>query len=340
MCPSVALDRVGIDTYSPAWYVGEGSPAARALDQLATNRASRGSMLLPRPVAGHRVGWFPGTHLVFAEGHLAGEGQLGPVSALPGAVAAIAAAIRGVGVPLPEGRSLRPWRAPERRPGFAGLRRVDAAADLRFEDPALGLAVLEVVAAVDPPRAAVSVWRRDGRVQTVAVRGYGSGRVLGRVYDKGAESKSAPRGQLIRLEDQRRYQSGTRPTADAGGLATVHELFRERFSYASHARMVVGRVPDLARHLAPRVADGTIPLAKLERVLGFLALQGMGGDRSHLPRATYYRRRAEARELGVVAAQAPGATLRELDLAAIFDLALGAGAWERIEQDAAAAAAG
>jgi len=68
--PTPAEGRViaaGIDTWSPCWYAPPGSPPARALDALATEVSGR-ARLLPEPVAGHRLGWFPDPRLVFAEG--------------------------------------------------------------------------------------------------------------------------------------------------------------------------------------------------------------------------------------------------------------------------------
>ena len=341
MSPARAtVERAGIDTWSPCWYVDHDSPSARAMLALARVPGPLSSWLVPGDVAGHRVGWFPATHLVFAEGHPAEAGQLARVTSLPGALDRLVRALDAAGLPLPPGRALRaPRRGREPRPGFAGLRRLDAAVDVRFEDPALGLAVLGLVGWLDPPRGRTSVWTDRGRVTTVYLHGYARNSVRGRIYDKGNDSGDAPRGQLIRLEDQRRWQAGRRPAVDVGP-ATVHRLFRDRFGYTARApRAIVGKLPALGERLAQLVDEGAITPGRAERMLGFIGLEAVGHARQGMSRRTYYRRRAEVRELGLVLAQVPGQA-HDLDLAALLEPALGPGAWERIEQDAAAAAAG
>jgi hypothetical protein len=73
--------RAGIDTWSPAWYLQERCAGRTALESLATVKAGRARMV-PGDVAGHRVGWFPDSGLVFAEGHPA-PGGLGCADDLP-----------------------------------------------------------------------------------------------------------------------------------------------------------------------------------------------------------------------------------------------------------------
>lgn len=334
--PRASLERAGIDTWSPCWYVGDDSPAARAMRSLATAPAARGSFLMPGDVAGYRVGWFPGQRLVFAEGHPAGDGELAPVRSLPAALARLVVDLGDVGVPVPVGNARRPWRGSEMRPGFAGLRRLDIAADLRFAKPRHGTAALEAVAAISPPRGRHSVrYGVDGRVETVYVHGYSRMGVLARVYDKGRQAHSAKPGEVIRLEDQRRWQSGRRPVVD-GEPATVHQLFGERFAYTARAPTVtVGGLTVLTERVHELVAAGTITERRAERVLGHLLAQagGMPGFRS---RATETRRRAEVRELGLVLARLPGAKRQDLDLRSLFEPALGPGGWDAIEAQAAA----
>lgn len=62
--------------------------------------------------------------------------------------------------------------------------------------------------ATSAPRAQAEVrFAKDGTgsVETVYLRGHSGVKILGRWYDKGLEAGSAPRGLLIRAEDQRRY---------------------------------------------------------------------------------------------------------------------------------------
>lgn len=294
-------------------------------------------MLLPQPVAGYRVGWFPGVGQVFAEGHPAGRGNLADVASLPAALESVVGELANVGIRLTTGRALRaPLRGREPRPGFGGIRRLDAAADLRFSDGEQGLAVLDVLAQISPPRCAHGVYySADGRGETVILRGYGGRRMLGRVYDKGLEAGTAPRGELIRLEDQRRFQAGRRPTADLGP-ATVHQLFRRRFDYTARAPMVtLATLHELRDRLGELVADGTVTPRRAERVAGFLTMETLGQPVGR-SRSTLSRRRAEARELGLVLARLPGTKRQDVDLATLFEPALGSGAWAEIEATVAA----
>lgn len=164
------MEAAGVDTWSPAWYVGQDTPAARALDGLATVPTRRGT-LIAEPIAGHRVGWIPAVGLAYAEGHpsaaLGGEGLLAP-DRLPEALHGVWDACTDYGLLLPEGLpvdSLRIGAVEVRedgRPGFAGVRRCDATVDLRFESKAEGLAFLQGVAAVGMPRSKQAVWRDGG----------------------------------------------------------------------------------------------------------------------------------------------------------------------------------
>ena len=49
------ISAAGIDSWSPCWYVDRESTAAVMYDEVASVPAARG-MLVPEPIAGHRVG--------------------------------------------------------------------------------------------------------------------------------------------------------------------------------------------------------------------------------------------------------------------------------------------
>lgn len=117
----------GIDTLSPCWYAEPGSPLARAMRALANHQAGR-AWLLPDPVAGYRVGWFPEPGLVFAEGRPGGE-ALCAAAELPDALRRLHRALADLGVPVAAVPS-------------AGLRRLDLAADLCTDSAAEGLATM------------------------------------------------------------------------------------------------------------------------------------------------------------------------------------------------------
>lgn len=340
--------RSGVDTWSPCWYLDPEGEVAQLLNERATVHSARGSRLLPQPIAGHRVGWFPGTALAFAEGHPAAMLAGGPLAspyALRGALAVLVAQLQAeLGVELPSGRTLkRPDGS--RRPGFAGLRRLDITADLWFEDGREGVAVLEALSVMPLPLAPVQrvMTGPTGVVETVAWHGYAGRSMVARAYDKGIENGEAPRGQLIRLEDQRRRQSGRRMAVDDGTPAEVIRLFRERFApLAAAPSVTVGDLDAIADRLADLVVSGRLRPSTAEKLAGFVLL---GGRRS-TSRATAYRHRARLRELGLHLARATvidqagerrtlGAV--DVDLGRILDQALGAGAWEQLQREAAAA---
>ena len=82
-------------------------------------------------------------------------------------------------------------------------------------------------------------------------------------------------------------------------------------------------LPVLARHVASRVADGEITVNQAERLIGFVACECAG-----LPyaRRTYYRRRAELREQGLVLADSFFEPV-EVDLASVFEATLESDVW-------------
>src|SRR3954451_21879212 len=106
--------RAGVDTWSVAWQVEEGSFAEHALDGLATVPSARGRRL-PDKLNGYTVGYFPGTRLAYAEGHPFGvEGTLVPPRDLPAALVALVRDLEEVGIHFDRGRTRARFR---RRPG-------------------------------------------------------------------------------------------------------------------------------------------------------------------------------------------------------------------------------
>lgn len=367
----VKVEGAGVDTWSPAWYVGEDSPAARALDALATVPTRRGK-LVADPILGHRIGWVPAARLAFAEGHPAEavgtEGLLSP-DLLPEALWRVWDACTDYGLLLPEGLPVGPLRVgpvevrEDGRPGFAGVRRCDATVDLRFDSSAEGLAFLQGVAAIGMPRAKQAVWRDVGGaydqvadyarqeafangcdeladtpreiralasrpIETVAFYGHGGHKMLARVYDKSVEASLGRRGTLIRPEDQRRYTKGTRRGVDELHAAYVRNQFHRRFVplYQASEGIKVGGSEAIAAKLGELVDDGVITIRQAERILGYAGLEQAGVWRGD--RRTYFRRRAELREAGLVLDDL-GIDQVEVDVAAVLEQALEAEAWGR-----------
>ncbi len=322
----------GIDTASVCWYVDEGSPAARAMGALATRPVRRG-MRLPEPVDGFQVGWFPGSSLVYAEGHPGSEGVLGAPNALEGRIERLTAALVDVGVVLPLGRAHRGSTVAGvgDRPGLAGVRRMDATVDVEFEDTSHGLALLAGVAAVDAGRLDRDVRYNGlsiGTVSWLSARGK-----VARVYDKGAEANTAPRGGRIRLEAQYRWPREARRGPDELTAGYVREKFHQRFvplwraASAGNGIKVVGKMA-MVDQLRAAVEAGELSWPDAERILGYQLLAA-GEDRGMVQRHTAWRRRRLIEESGFVLADGRALDDVDVDLAELLDEVMGTDAWER-----------
>lgn len=291
----------GVDTWSPAWYVDPESTAARAMQALATSQTKRGAQL-PDAVGDYRFGWFPGSCLIYAEGHPARDGALCSADALQDELRAVVGAMADLGIQLPTGQACELEGAP-RRPGLAGLRRADLTVDLEVGSGADGLAVLAGMGSIEVPRLrSETIRERGGRaVETVSWKGARG--IHARMYDKGVESGTAPRGELLRMEAQLRYQAGGRLDPRTLNAHHARALFGARFAplwQATKGVTVVGALAVPAR-LQKRVDSGEMTEAQADRVVGFLVREAQGLTRGHSER-TAYRRRAELRALGLVAA--------------------------------------
>ena len=249
------------------------------------------------------------------------------------------AALEASGLPIPSSQwasSLQvedDWAllpGEEAQPGFGGLRRCDATVDLQVGSSARGLAILAGVAAVatTTPRSQAEVrFAKDGTgaVETVYLRGYSGVKILGRWYDKGLESRCAPRGERVRAEDQRRYPKGHRRGVDELEGAYVRSKFQQRFYplwQATKGVTVAGSLV-LADRLAELVDGGEISSRQAEQLAGYVVLQKRGVKAS---RATTYRRRATLRELGLVVADGCLEEV-EVDLHEVLEEALESPAW-------------
>jgi hypothetical protein len=334
---SYAVTAAGVDTASPAWYVDEASHTASVLGELATERAQR-ARLLPDAIGGCRVGWFPSSGLMFAEGHPAGDGALAPPDGLSGWLDGLVDDLDSFGLPAPRGRSWDAWTpgGGDRFAGFAGFRRLDATANIAFDSSAEGRAVLAGVAGVvrDAPRTHAELRFEAGKLQTVYLRGLGGRKVVGRWYDKGIESRSAPIGQLLRAEDQRRFVKATRRDVDELTTPYVREKFRARFRplWQASKGVTVGSVDRSIDKLRRLVEDGTITAAQAQRLAGAVVFDPVWDE---LPvecrpsRRTRFRHRAELREAGVVVIGDQELDAVEVELADVLEAAIDADVWER-----------
>ena len=297
----------GIDTWGLRWRVSEDGPAAHFLASEANLTAARGARLLPDPVWGHRVGWWPEHHLVFADGHPGGDGPLGRASGLEAARRAVEDACEDVGLELPRGLALDepdPLGGPALLPteGFAGIARLDVTADVRSV-PGVGQAVKQAAAALlsatAPTSSLVRCFYRGGQVETVALAARGRG-TTGRIYDKGLEAASSPRHTLTRLEGQYRWSgSQRRIPADLDGpwlAKRLDDRFRLLWT-AAEGLIVTSNADKLADRVAAAVERRELTLAQGSRILGDQLLMSRM-DRVPAARNTVWRARKRVRESG------------------------------------------
>lgn len=326
------IEGAGVDTWSLCWYLADESPACRAIAALATEPGAR-SKLIPDSIEGHRVGWFPGTRMMFAEGHPA-EGGLCGADGLQGAFERVLGALEDRAI-VPGARTCTGARKLYEGGrlggglGFGGVRRLDSTVDLAFDDPLEGVATLGGVAALPMPRMKTKLMREAGgrRVETVWFHGFGGKRVLGRWYDKGIESGSAGRGSWVRPEDQRRYSVGSRLPMEAVSSATfVRDAFVKRFEplWKAAKGVTVGGCIRLAEKLGELQADGIITAGEAKRIAGHLLLDTADAHRQ--ARSTVLGDRAAARKLGLVLADGVIDEV-EVELDQVIERALDSGAW-------------
>ncbi len=319
------VDAAGVDTWSVCWYVKDESPPCKAMDALATEAAPR-SKLIPGLVAGHRIGWFPGNRMLYAEGHPV-NGSLAKADQLQEAFALVTGGLAAIGIDVPAHRLTRP--VGERGTGFGGVRRLDSTVDLTFDTPLEGLAALAGVASLPLPRCKTKVMREAGgrRVETVYFHGYGGKRVLGRWYDKGVESGEAPRGAWVRPEDQRRYASDSRPPLELLSDSTyIRQAFVRRFEplWQAAKGVKVAGVMELAKRLDQLVQAGEISPTVAKRIAGHLVLDAAGCQ--HQKRSTLMRDRADARRHGLVLADGLFDEV-EVDLGDVLERAMDSECW-------------
>jgi hypothetical protein len=339
---SVTVEQAGIDTWKPAWYVKEGSPAERAMRELATIPSAR-SRMIEDPLLGHRIGWHQGSRMVWAEGHPAealGQDGLGAADDLPMALCALEQTLWDFGIPVEPKIARSAWgRVPmpqtaDQLPGFAGIARLDATADLRFDTAAEGLAVLAGVAALPLPRMKTAFWREQGgpRIETVGFYGSTGKKMLGRWYDKGIESGTARRGTLIRPEDQRRFTRATRREVEELSSTYVQDKFKQRFMplWQATKGITVAGTDVLAAKLLDLVESGEVTAGQAEQILGYAIFSRIGADEQLRPdksrRTTAWRRKKALRDNGLVLADGSSPEV-EVNLHDVLEQVLESDAW-------------
>jgi hypothetical protein len=309
----------GVDTWSLCWRLDDGTDVARAADEQAVMPTRRGRML-EELVDGYRVVLFPSAGLLAAEGHPAGEGHLAPAATLLEAQERLTRALEAqLGAELPVRRALDFEREGEftssaRRSsrsshavaldqeGIAGVRRLDIALDLAWDgDRREGLAFLAGAAAVNPPgQLQARFIRQPGGSAYETIAWHGKRGLMGRLYDKGNEALTAPRGQLVRMEDQRRWPSGHRRDVEELTAENVQRIWQKRFLplWRATKGLKIVTTAKLARELKSAVNEDRCTPGQAIDVAGHLVMEAAGvhvGSRN-----TRWRHASKARELGLV----------------------------------------
>jgi hypothetical protein len=302
---------VGIDTISVGWYAEPTSKVARALTGLADFRA-RGAVLLSERVGGFRVGWFPASGLVFAEGHPS-PGRLCSCDELPGALGRLDDELWDVGIPVAEVPS-------------AGVRRLDVSADVEFDSAPEGLGLLECVAGASFGSGRLAGYRSGRCLETVVVRSPG-GRSLARIYDKGFQlDRARERGRRLRLEAQWRFPHGARPTLEGLDGEALRERFKRRFRpiWQAAGGFSLGGPELLVERVAEAVRSGQLRPSRARSVVGYLMLRSAGVDQGAYRTVAELER--ECRELGLAVSMLESEG-RRFDVASVLDECLQPGMW-------------
>lgn len=201
-----------------------------------------------------------------------------------------------------------------------GVARVDITTTRTFSTESEARAFLAGMAALDLPRC--ETIRRGRPVHSVAWAHPAGRRILARCYDKGLERSGDP-FRHVRLEDQRRFRSGGRPTLEAvADPKFQRERFERRFGpMASAAEGIrAASFPFIAQSIADEFRFGLRPRAESERLAASLVLLG-GGASDAYSKATAWRRRREMRRAGYVLID-DERDATEVDLSSVLEGAL------------------
>jgi hypothetical protein len=251
----------------------------------------------------YKAHWMPGLSMLAVEGHPR-PGTLCPRSGLGEAFNAAAELVaKEVG-----------------RHEFMGMSRLDSTATNIFGRGQDGVAFLQGFSALDWPRLKPQVIGKPPETVYLIARN-GRGRKLARAYDSGLLRGSYARGEAIRLEDQARFPSGARASLDVDPRARFHRRFVPLWQSMKGVR--VASLPVLTETLAAQLASGELTRSQAERMIGFLHLESAGAP---CERRTWYRRRRELREQGLVVADGFFEPV-EVDVAEVLEAALDSPAW-------------
>jgi hypothetical protein len=340
----------GVDTWKPIWYVEPDGREARWFTEHRRANLGEGGFVLADKIAEHRVGFDPVHSLVWAEGHPA-PGALAKASQLRPAYEHLRTELDVNGVPLPAGRTRTVISRARREtgrgapaawtgfksPGEAGFARLDVTADFETPTQLYGLEWLKALSAIQFSQGRARPYGAHNMWETIVVPSNSAkaNRILGRVYDKGLESNAAPRGRLLRAEDQRRFNAERRRGVEAIDAAFLCDRWHRRFRHFEQANEEGGQMVTVADPITicaliqSRIESGELDPLKGERLVATVVLDYIAGNQRRGDRVTLWRRRRELRELGLVTdAGLLTAGQTEINVSEPFELASQPTLWE------------
>lgn len=258
---------------------------------------------------GWRFGSIPGLGLTWAEGH-----------PQPGALAGS----RAVAEAAEQVRQVIHQRFGVVRD--RGVARSDQTVTRSFSREQDARAFFAGMSAVQLPRTETT--RRGHPVHSISWSAPNGRRILARCYDKGLE-RGGEAFKFGRLEDQRRYPSGGRPTVEA---VSDPEYARQRFvaRFGPVRKAVTGvkaaTFPVIAQALADEARYGYRSVREVERLAGSLVVL-CGGASEAYSRRSFYRRKAELKEAGYVVVDDLTESV-EVNLGELVEEAMEASTWE------------
>ncbi len=263
------------------WPVPMPEPGSPAEEPPSVRQGARGSFSINAHLGAARWFAFPEHKLIYCEGRGAAIASgdennrgLAPFSELPELARPAASAFEELASPNKGVMTSEP----------IGVRRIDLAAEVLFEDPAHGLSFLRLLAGLTVPKMKTTVWRNEGRVETV---GFVVGKEIRfRAYDKGAEAEAkgrpdaSPPGTRIRLERQLRFGKPKQMTAEQFSSQDPAKLWLQEFeAWAEHAPTgdLTGTAAAQSR-LLDKVEAGELNLETATRLVGALAIRELRGE--------------------------------------------------------------
>lgn len=299
---------VGIDTASYAW-----RPDRRALDAFLSLPGLvpgvGGSLWLPEPHAGARIGIWPTRGLLVAEGRLAAMCgcsdptlRLLPPAALSVGHQRVVTALSTIGIVVGEGL----------------IRRCDAAGDWAFDNPDDGVALLRAVSALSLPRYKRDAWHApDGTVETVYFRTRGRGETRLRFYDASVCHKRGQRGSWLRVEAPLRWRGAAQPALGAlraESLQDLHLKLLRPWLHSDVSRIVVARGSDAKREVEQLCRRGQMEPSVAARFVGFIDAVERGTEKDLGNARTLTRWRKHLRDIGICPDGRPAADSLVVDV--------------------------